>query len=243
MITFFRRIREKLIASGSITKYLLYAIGEILLVVIGILIALQVNNWNEERLRQNEEKTTLENLLADLNSSKIQLESKINSVEADQEAIIKMLNMDPDTESIDNGSIDKIADEVLAPPTFDPDEANIREIINSGKISLISNEILRNSILKWEGSMQDVREIQLALASTSGKEFELISNAITLRSFYAELGPSDFESTSSELLYSKQIENYYTLKFRRLNVLMDRYQAIGDLIDTMIIEIEKAVMD
>jgi hypothetical protein len=46
-IPLFRRIREKLIASGSITKYLLYAIGEILLVVIGILIALQVNNWNE----------------------------------------------------------------------------------------------------------------------------------------------------------------------------------------------------
>ncbi|MFN1835235.1 DUF6090 family protein [Balneola sp. MJW-20] len=49
MVTLFRRIREKLIASGSVTKYLLYAAGEILLVVIGILIALQVNNWNEER--------------------------------------------------------------------------------------------------------------------------------------------------------------------------------------------------
>ncbi|MFN1835231.1 hypothetical protein AB2B38_008215 [Balneola sp. MJW-20] len=49
MITLFRRIREKLIASGSVTKYLLYAVGEILLVVVGILIALQVNNWNEER--------------------------------------------------------------------------------------------------------------------------------------------------------------------------------------------------
>lgn len=49
MITLFRRMRQKLIDSSSITKYLLYAIGEILLVVIGILIALQVNNWNEER--------------------------------------------------------------------------------------------------------------------------------------------------------------------------------------------------
>lgn len=52
MITLFRRIRQKLIDSGSVTKYLLYATGEILLVVIGILIALQVNNWNEERLLQ-----------------------------------------------------------------------------------------------------------------------------------------------------------------------------------------------
>src|SRR6056297_1458993 len=52
MITLFRRIRQKLIESGNITKYLLYAIGEILLVVIGILIALQVNNWNEQRKEQ-----------------------------------------------------------------------------------------------------------------------------------------------------------------------------------------------
>src|SRR6056297_1068125 len=63
MITLFRRIRQKLIDSGSVSKYLLYAIGEILLVVIGILIALQVNNWNEERIKLSEEKYFLENLI------------------------------------------------------------------------------------------------------------------------------------------------------------------------------------
>jgi len=49
MLKFFRTIRKKLIEEDNVRKYLLYAIGEILLVVIGILIALQVNNWNEER--------------------------------------------------------------------------------------------------------------------------------------------------------------------------------------------------
>ena len=54
MITLFRRIRQTLIDSGSVPKYLLYATGEILLVVIGILIALQVNNWNEDRILKKE---------------------------------------------------------------------------------------------------------------------------------------------------------------------------------------------
>lgn len=49
MLKFFRRIRQKLVIEGNLRRYLIYAIGEILLVVIGILIALQVNNWNEER--------------------------------------------------------------------------------------------------------------------------------------------------------------------------------------------------
>lgn len=49
MIKIFRKFRQKYIAGNSVVKYLLYAIGEIILVVIGILIALQINNWNEER--------------------------------------------------------------------------------------------------------------------------------------------------------------------------------------------------
>ena len=49
MLKFFRRIRRKLLNEGSLRKYLVYAIGEILLVMVGILLALQVNNWNEGR--------------------------------------------------------------------------------------------------------------------------------------------------------------------------------------------------
>ena len=49
MLTFFRRIREKLLSENNFSKYLLYAVGEIVLVVIGILIALQINNWNDNR--------------------------------------------------------------------------------------------------------------------------------------------------------------------------------------------------
>ena len=49
MIKLFRNIRKNLLAEGKTTKYFKYAIGEIILVVIGILIALQINNWNETK--------------------------------------------------------------------------------------------------------------------------------------------------------------------------------------------------
>ena len=55
MLNFFRKIRYNLIESGKSTRYFKYAIGEIILVVIGILIALSINNWNEERKIKNEE--------------------------------------------------------------------------------------------------------------------------------------------------------------------------------------------
>ena len=66
MIKFFRRIRQRLLSENKFSKYLIYAIGEIILVVIGILIALQINNWNEERKESAIIKTYLKSMLVDL---------------------------------------------------------------------------------------------------------------------------------------------------------------------------------
>ncbi len=62
MLKFFRAIRRRLLNSGSLRKYLVYAIGEIALVVIGILIALQVNNWNEKRKQEQRFRVALEQI-------------------------------------------------------------------------------------------------------------------------------------------------------------------------------------
>jgi hypothetical protein len=62
MIKFFRRIRQNLLMENKTGKYFKYAIGEIVLVVIGILIAIGINNWNEKRKDHNSEKAVLVNL-------------------------------------------------------------------------------------------------------------------------------------------------------------------------------------
>ncbi|MAD97150.1 MAG: hypothetical protein CMB99_07490 [Flavobacteriaceae bacterium] len=66
MIKFFRKIRQKLLAENRFNKYLLYAFGEIILVVIGILIALQINNWNEQQANEERIKSTLRQVQKDL---------------------------------------------------------------------------------------------------------------------------------------------------------------------------------
>ena len=62
MIKFFRQIRQRLLMENKTSKYFKYAIGEIVLVVIGILIALQINNWNEANSEQNKLNTYLNSL-------------------------------------------------------------------------------------------------------------------------------------------------------------------------------------
>ncbi|TVZ60155.1 hypothetical protein NA63_2705 [Flavobacteriaceae bacterium MAR_2010_105] len=70
MIKFFRRIRQNLLTQNKLSKYILYAIGEIFLVVIGILIALQINNWNETRKESLLEDQLIDVLITDLQLKK-----------------------------------------------------------------------------------------------------------------------------------------------------------------------------
>lgn len=79
MIKFFRKIRQNLLMENKTGKYFKYAIGEILLVVIGILIALQINNWNDQRISQKEVITQLKILSNELKDDINLFESKIKS--------------------------------------------------------------------------------------------------------------------------------------------------------------------
>ena len=63
MLPVFRKIRRSLIVGGPVKKYLLYAVGEIFLVVIGILIALQINNWNQSRQKKHFLRTPWNNFI------------------------------------------------------------------------------------------------------------------------------------------------------------------------------------
>lgn len=74
MIKFFRKIRQKLLAENKFSKYLIYAIGEITLVVIGILIALQINNWNDSNKNREKEALLLYEMKSNLQSDQNDLE-------------------------------------------------------------------------------------------------------------------------------------------------------------------------
>jgi hypothetical protein len=80
MIKFFRTIRQKLLTQNRITQYLAYAIGEILLVVIGILIALQINNANEARKARLSEQAVLKNLVQDLRADSLSFSENLASL-------------------------------------------------------------------------------------------------------------------------------------------------------------------
>ena len=91
MIKFFRKIRQNMINENKTGKYLKYAIGEIILVVIGILIALSINNWNEQRKMNSQEQELLEGLEIEFTINHDRLERVIQLQQKSNESANKIM--------------------------------------------------------------------------------------------------------------------------------------------------------
>ncbi|NNK17563.1 MAG: hypothetical protein HKP49_00260, partial [Maribacter sp.] len=146
MIKFFRKIRQQLLTENKFSKYLLYAIGEIVLVVIGILIALSINNWNERKKAKVIEKELLQQFHAELNLDIEQIENTIKVYQKINNSCIILI------EQIKNRKVynDSLNFHFAAWNDYNHFTLNSGAISNlsSRGVEIISNPDLRNNILK-----------------------------------------------------------------------------------------------
>lgn len=141
MITLFRRIRQKLIDSGSVTKYLLYAVGEILLVVIGILLALQVNNWNEQRKQLSAEQTFIAGVLNDLSQDQQYIELIIETAEKKSALFNDLEDRAIDLFENDRAGLDSLVMAYFTSPrTFYPISGSYESAVSGNEISRFNNK-------------------------------------------------------------------------------------------------------
>jgi len=146
MIKFFRNIRQTLINEGKTSRYFKYAIGEIVLVVIGILIALSINNWNDQRKAIANSKVFLSEISKDLASDTLYLNSAIKIIEEQQVAkdwfLYKTLYQISDLDSILMSFNSGYWDFYINDRTF-------QKIQNSPESKLVGYDSLNNSISKY----------------------------------------------------------------------------------------------
>jgi hypothetical protein len=152
MINFLRKTRKKLADDNNFFKYARYAIGEILLVVVGILIALQINNWNEAQRARSEEKVLLENLYEDLKAASEQSEGFISKEQQLIDNLIMTMGIHPNGKPAPR---EFFADSIILGIIWDF-ESNVpvinsyAEIKNTGKTSLIRNRNIRQKFTNLE---------------------------------------------------------------------------------------------
>jgi hypothetical protein len=140
-------------------KYLKYAIGEIILVVIGILIALQINNWNELRKADIEEQSALHNIHRDFIKNKDILEEvKTNSLLILNSGI-QILNhtgskSKPDSEN----TLNELLNELYNSSPYYPQNGFLDDLLSSGKLGIFKNEELRNLLSSWKPKVEILEE-------------------------------------------------------------------------------------
>jgi len=157
MAKLFNNIRKKLVSDKPSTtrnaNYLKYAIGEIILVVIGILIALQINTWNEGRKNNAKEQQILIQLKDEYNANLLQLEQKITHRKRIIKAANKILEHIDFPSNVNADSLNSQLSIMIGNPTFKPIQNNL---INSGDILLIKNEKLNQLLTSWPSSVKEL---------------------------------------------------------------------------------------
>lgn len=173
MLRFFRHIRKQLMEKNKTRTYLLYAVGEIALVMIGILLALQVNNWNEERSLINSAESHLDLLENNLHDDRRELISIKNDIETSLESSINLVerfkqNLNP--------NIDSIMVEVtqlLFEHNFSAERSALDILVNSGELGVLPDEI-RKQISKYYNSVEFIEERDEISNSFIKNQYEVI---------------------------------------------------------------------
>ncbi len=161
MIKFFRKIRYNLMSENKTSKYFKYAIGEILLVVLGILIALQINNWNQNRIENNEEKEVITKLHNDFIENKKILNEYLIEITAEINAQTTLLNLiGLPKEELSKHNLDSLFFASLSASEFAFADNTLKNIMQSGRLNLLKNEEITDLLYKWN-ALSEIRNMRL----------------------------------------------------------------------------------
>jgi hypothetical protein len=157
MIKLFKRIRQNLISKGNTGKYLTYAFGEIILVVIGILIALQINNWNQNRLNSKEEAQLLEALQIKMKYNRFQYETGYTRYNDVINAATKLIKINTNqTNTYNQDELDYCL-HVLSKRFLvgNSNKTSIYdEMIGSGQLNLLKSKELRSELTSLKANLE-----------------------------------------------------------------------------------------
>lgn len=174
MIKFFRKIRKTVLMKNKPGKYISYAIGEIVLVVIGILIALQINNWNEQRKSNTLLSLYEENIIFELDKDLEQIKELDSLNETRKTSLLDYIKY-YNSKEIDITIFKAKADSVeLNYPIFNTNSYSIQDLLTTGNLKLFPMD-KKNAILKYKNYLDSFLFVQsktLDLILTKYEEFE-----------------------------------------------------------------------
>jgi hypothetical protein len=240
MLFLLRKIRHKLMQKNKITDYLLYAMGEIVLVVIGILIALSLNNWNEDRKTKKIEirylKEIRANLLFDLNDLDFNIQFNEERFRATKIVLNHLRNQLPYHDSLDV-HLSNIALATLSRPN-----SSAFQSVSTKGIEIISNDSLRAKISKLYtfeyGYLMDFERHDDHPHQFSVIWPEIIE-ALEIDSLTRAARPIDYKDLVSNIPFRNMLTSNLTIRGHMVGVYRRTKKMVTELIDEIDHELER----
>ena len=201
MLKIFRNIRRQLFVEKKFNKYLLYAIGEIVLVVLGILIALRINNWNTNKVKKQEEKISYINIRQQVVDDKNDLQKEKNfnnyfylAYQYANKIIIAKDHSKTDSLALITMGLSQYSD-------FNRNSNIYETLVNSGDLKLLKNSEITSSIQQLETTYIYVNKLE-------NMHWEIIINELSplLRGV---INYATFKAVKPEKLYEVELQNFF----------------------------------
>ena len=242
MIKFFRHIRQNLLNQGKTTKYFKYAIGEIVLVVIGILIALQINTWKEQNQYRKLEKQILNSLNIEFKSNLQKIKQSIEDYEQTEQALrFLMSKMKANSEELSKYNIDSLIAVSVDVFDFRPTQNTLTEVLSTGNLNLISNDSLKYDLIQWSAELNEISEAWSTLDDFNQNAlFPYLTKNVSMRNIdsYSLMKweqksefKVDYEKTFNDLEFENHLDNLGWAIVNYKMVLLRLEKIISEIID------------
>ena len=210
MIHFLRKFRQKLLGEKNLSQYLLYGIGEVVLVVIGILIALQFNNWNNEKKDREKEAYYLKSIQTSISLSQSELDRVISdaaSISASADTLFQMLAHQK-YELLHGQLLDSLMFNAGDYSRISLNDGGIREILNTGALDIIRDEQIRISLASWDEHIHKIRKFEEETQYYSRNYFKFLNNYIDISLSEVEASSIVIPAKRDDLLVNPELRNY-----------------------------------
>lgn len=188
MFRFFQKMRQKLVSEGRFANYVAYAIGEIVLVVVGILIALAINNWNQDRKDRLREQMYLSSFKSDLEECQVELQRVYDKTLVVKNSCQMLLDMGLDSiPMLPPKKFDSLVGTTFGYTMAMTNEGTLNDIKQSGDLNVIQNDTLRRMMASWEADFKRIRERE-SLLKEAFQEHRIFMKNVSDQSQHGELG-------------------------------------------------------
>jgi uncharacterized protein DUF6090 len=231
MLNFLRKLRRNEM-NDKTGQYFKYAIGEVFLVVIGILIALSLNNWNTNRVNDQKKVTLLKSLQSEFTSNLTQLDTVMYYDNLVITSGLKIVDIIKSGKLLPQQEMDSLLANFGWLWTFNPLNGGLASGVSSGDIHLLKNDELKNLLFSWEDLAVDASEEEIRITDLTLHDHDFnkkYGGTGTVAQFYIpSLPEAKYKTDYKGLISDPEFENYVFLKLIFMYDLLNEFNPLRD---------------